>query len=620
VTTYVEGVKDYSGNTIAADTKVVVSPQVDQTRPEVKKVEVKDAKTLAITFSKTLGTSAGNKNNYTILDKDGKVISVKDASLSTDKKTVTVTLYKELSDGKNTLEVKNVKDNTKLENTMLDYKEVIENADKVPPTIDSKSWSTSDRRVVIKFSEKMDIESLSKASNYLVNINGTLRTLNDDIAKIDVLHDGTTVAITFSEKIANETVEFGKKNIAGKAVIQQLRVLSVKDVAGNVLKEFSEDKQANYINFDETNSSLALGEYKKYGTTTYAAALVDRKTVEIKFNAGIEDVKSGGITVAAGGNTISSIEANGTATIKVKFDKEINADGSNFGLNVDFSKLVTLAGDTFAGKALIATNATATPEYVAGKLLDKVAPEVLGDADYAVNQVDKTILVPFNEELTLNGASPQTAANDFKVVRLSDTTELTAGTDYTVDLAKDKDGVVIGIFITIKPGDTTEGGSLYAIDVVDNAKYISDLSEAKNFIAKESTRESAKVIDFGTKTVTATVGGTYKTAGDKTKIEAGNTLEFTFSSEIDSNVIANLKGEFAAVFTPETANAAADGFTVADSTVGGKTVITVKADANFAAADIATFNNDGKITIKKASLKDKATGNVPSADLVIDFK
>lgn len=615
VTVYVEGVKDYSGNTIAADTKVVVSPQVDQTRPEVKKVEVKNATTLVVTFSKTLGSSAANKNNYTVLDKDGKVISVKEAVLSNDKKSVTVTLYKELSDGKNTLEVKNVKDNTKLENTMLDYKEVIENADRVAPTIDSKSWNTSERRVVIKFSEKMDVETLSNYSNYLVDINGQLRSLNSDIANIDVLHDGTTVTITFVEKIGNETVEFGTTNSSGKAIVKQLRILSVKDVAGNVLKEFTENTNANHINFNAVDSSLALGDYKTISGTSYAAALVDSKTVEIKFNGGIEDVKAGGITLVPGStNTISSIEANGTSTVKVKFDKDINADASNIGLEVDYSKLVTLAGTSFTGKALIAKDPSAAPAGTEkGKVLDKVAPSVAGDDNYATNQAAKTILVPFTEEVTLNGATPELAASDFKVVRYADRKELTAGSDYTAKVSSDGKGILI----TITTADTTVGGSVYLVDVKENAKYISDTSAAKNFIAAESTRESKNKLDFGSTSVTATVTGTYKD-NDATKIEANESLVFTFNSEIDSSVIADLVTEFEGVFTPGTAD---EGFTVASTTnASGNTVVTVTAEASFVAAEIATFNTTGTITISKANLKDKATGNIPANNLVIDFK
>ena len=103
-----------------------------------------------------------------------------------------------------------------------------------------------------------------------------------------------------------------------------------------------------------------------------------------------------------------------------------------------------------------------------------------------------------------------------------------------------------------------------------------------------------------------------------TKIEAGETLVFTFNSEIDSTVIADLEAEFAGIFTPGTAD---EGFTVASSTnASGNTVVTVTAEPSFVAADIETFNTTGTITISKANLKDKATGNIPANNLVIDFK
>ncbi|KEK11649.1 hypothetical protein EP18_10850 [Lysinibacillus sphaericus] len=75
---------------------------------------------------------------------------------------------------------------------------------------------------------------------------------------------------------------------------------------------------------------------------------------------------------------------------------------------------------------------------------------------------------------------------------------------------------------------------LFTVDVKENGKYISDISAAKNFIAAESTRESNNKLDFGSTSVTDTVGGTYK-GNDVAKIEAGETLVFTFNSEIDSS-------------------------------------------------------------------------------------
>ncbi|MEK5214602.1 Ig-like domain-containing protein [Psychrobacillus sp. FSL H8-0487] len=118
---HVEGVKDYSGNEIAKDTKVSVKPEIDQTRPEVNKVSGVDATTIKVTFSKAINAaSAEDVKNYTVLNKDGKVISVQSAGIDpTDNKSVIVNLYSALSTGENTLTIKNLKDNTKLQNTML---------------------------------------------------------------------------------------------------------------------------------------------------------------------------------------------------------------------------------------------------------------------------------------------------------------------------------------------------------------------------------------------------------------------------------------------------------------------------------------------------------------------
>jgi len=50
VDVYVDDVKDYSDNKIAKDTKVTVTPEIDQTRPEVRKVTSVDEKTIKVTL------------------------------------------------------------------------------------------------------------------------------------------------------------------------------------------------------------------------------------------------------------------------------------------------------------------------------------------------------------------------------------------------------------------------------------------------------------------------------------------------------------------------------------------------------------------------------------------
>ncbi|MEJ1714993.1 hypothetical protein SMA37_25625, partial [Escherichia coli] len=95
---YVTGVKDYSGNVIAADTKIAVNPVVDQTRPEVVNATLSDdLKTIVVKYSKNVvASTATNAANYVIKDADGKVVySLKTIAVK-DAKTVNVNLYQKL--------------------------------------------------------------------------------------------------------------------------------------------------------------------------------------------------------------------------------------------------------------------------------------------------------------------------------------------------------------------------------------------------------------------------------------------------------------------------------------------------------------------------------------------
>ena len=139
VSIFVEGVKDYSGNQIAANTSVVVTPVIDQVRPEVASVTTDDARTIKVTFTKEVELSSSQlSTNYTVKDKDGKTVSVQSAVRDAlDSKVVRVNLYTDLSVGNNTLTIQNVKDNTKLQNTILDYTGTINRTDKDAPVKES---------------------------------------------------------------------------------------------------------------------------------------------------------------------------------------------------------------------------------------------------------------------------------------------------------------------------------------------------------------------------------------------------------------------------------------------------------------------------------------------------
>ncbi len=65
---YIEGVKDYSDNTIAKDSPVLVTAEIDQVRPEIVSVEVLEGnETIEVKFTKTMDeNSLKDRTNYVL--------------------------------------------------------------------------------------------------------------------------------------------------------------------------------------------------------------------------------------------------------------------------------------------------------------------------------------------------------------------------------------------------------------------------------------------------------------------------------------------------------------------------------------------------------------------------
>ncbi len=413
VSVFVEGVKDYSGNEIAKDTSVVVNPVIDQTRPEVSTVSAENARLIKVTFSKAVNEESAEKNaNYTLKDKDGKAITVKSAERdNNDHKVVYVSLYTDLSVGNNTLTIQNVKDDTRLQNTLLDYTGTVSLADKNAPTIDSSTVNTQQRRVVVKFNKKMDVETLTNYSNYLVQIDDKIQPLTSSIADISPLQDGSAVAITFADSINGKYVKLATgTGAAGYTNISQLRILAVKDTNGNVLKEFTNN--GGTINLDK-DTVVGLGD---------KVELVDKRTVKIKFNAGIYSYTRDAITNAAGKPVVSSIDVDGTSTVTVHFSSDLATDGSDLDLTVNLNQLTTTAGNV-AGVGSIPVNNTTN-------FTDSVKPEVNTDVKFAKVD-DNSFVIPFSENV--KAASDASAVGALTIIRNTDNKELKAvDGDFTV--------------------------------------------------------------------------------------------------------------------------------------------------------------------------------------------
>jgi hypothetical protein len=456
VSVFVEGVKDYSGNQIAANTSVVVTPVIDQVRPEVASVTAEDAKTIKVTFSKTVDpASASLSTNYTVKDKDGKTVTVQSATQDTlDKKVVRVKLYTNLSVGDNTFTIQNVKDDTKLQNTILDYTGKVNLADKAAPIMESKTVNTNDRRVVVKFDKTMDIESLTNYSNYLVSIDSQTQSLTPAIAEITPFQDGSAVSIKFAESLNGKSVALAAgTGSATQTNFNSLTVLAVKSNTGVVLKEFTQGGAANQVLLN-ANTSIAL-EGK--------AELVDRRTVKLKFNSGINNYSSSQAIVNAQNNpAVSSIEVNGTSTVTVKFASDLKTDGSDLNLTVSYPLLTTNAGNVGAagtsGTVTNAANFTDSVKPVVEKANDSYAFEKVANSN---NQ----FVVVFSEPV--KSASNQLAAGAFTINRNSDNEELKAANgDFTVAIGTGADANKVTV--TLNDLATRTAETAYKVSVKEN--------------------------------------------------------------------------------------------------------------------------------------------------------
>ncbi|WP_181458400.1 S-layer homology domain-containing protein [Paenibacillus pabuli] len=562
---HVEGVKDYSGNQIAKGTTVNVTPEVDMTRPEVKKVESTGKREIQVKFSKVLlDSTVTDAKNYTVTDKDNKVIPVKQATRIGDLDTVKIELYSDLSAGDNNITIKNIKDNTRLENTMLDYTGKINVADTAAPKIDSQLVNASNRTVVIGFDKKLDAATLADYSNYHVDINNERLPLTAEMAEINVLQDANAVAITFVETYKNQVVRFASASGGSTSKnVQNLYVLGVKDAAGNLLKDFTTTPATNKVDLS-ANLQVGLGTYDT-DYAGYSAALTSKNTVEVKFNAGIVSAPRAAFTVNGTNVGIKDVEVTGTSTVKLVLNSDLaSTSASNLTVSVDRGQLTTLVGTT-------PTAGTQTTS-----VLDKVAPQLkenaTGYSNFAVAGQD--IKVDFTEDIQLDaGVTVATLARDFKVVRYIDGKTLTPVTDYTVAVGADS------VTITLKDQASRSTDSLYTISF-EGSKYLTDKSVVKNQVASFSDKETNTRVGYQAATaVTITGPATLAVQGSPVtqqynstaKDAAGNTVPGTVAWTIKNDPVTGVSINNAGLLTVAP-NAAAGNIVLVATHTAGTTV------------------------------------------------
>lgn len=249
-----ENVEDYSGN--KANREVTVNPVLDTVRPVVTGVKtevVSGNHKITVTFSKAVNSdsvdvaSARNGANYTIKDKDGKVVTGKgldhkgnpvvDVNMSSDNKEASFTLVGKLDAGSYIIEVSGIKDRAYVSNIMLPYSQTFTVGDTSAPSI-SKAWferttitgtpTKYDTVLYVQFSEDMAVDG-----------DGNVQVLTKYNYATD--YDPTTENGTWTpfptgtaiESITGDTIKITMPRSETALTIDGIRVTLVSDVAGN---------------------------------------------------------------------------------------------------------------------------------------------------------------------------------------------------------------------------------------------------------------------------------------------------------------------------------------------------------------------------------------------------
>ncbi|MER1957478.1 MAG: S-layer homology domain-containing protein [Solibacillus sp.] len=313
---FVTNVKDYSGNVIDKDTKVQVTPVIDQTRPEVISagfVKNSSNKKVVIKFTKSLDLDSAKKvANYVIKDKDGKVQLISSSVDTSNDKEVTITLLNSLKDNTEyTLTVNGVSDNTTLKNVILPYTTTLSVSDVTPPTL-STVTRLNDKQLYVEFSEAMATSgdgSVVDSSKYTITDTSVSPNKTLTPASYNVTGDAKGVILTFNDNLPT----------AGNV---SFKVQLVKDVAGNYI--------ANLVAPGTVITNTA--------TTVDKVTAVATDKVEVTFTKALQSLNQGDFSVEGHEIAYSELSANGkkaTFTLKTKLPEDVkNSSGDELKLIV----------------------------------------------------------------------------------------------------------------------------------------------------------------------------------------------------------------------------------------------------------------------------------------------
>lgn len=295
---YIENVVDYSNNQMISE-EISVVPVIDMTSPEVLNHKVSDdGRSITVYYSKNV---LGNtRNNYSITDKDNRIVNIRDIQGSG--REYTINLYAALPVGLNTLAIQGVQDTTTLKNQVIAFTTTIDMSDIVKPRI--LSHTGYGNNIIIQFSKQMDMTTISNPANYVMSFGGRLIHI-PNTTLFTPGNDGKSVTLLLPEQFD------GKKVMVGaSANLTALDIRGLKDVNGN-----DTDPLLVNIKFDGTASGKATVIDYYNDKPGKQGVLVESNLIKIKFNIPIVQASIDDFAIV--GRTISNIVVDGTNEIQI---------------------------------------------------------------------------------------------------------------------------------------------------------------------------------------------------------------------------------------------------------------------------------------------------------------
>jgi Big-like domain-containing protein len=401
-TIYVDGAEDYSGN--KADRTIVITPELDTTRPEVVAVDVKDGKEFKIVFNKNINEDDAKKaSNYVVKNAEGKVPSGHGlnskgnpiVTIGLDKKEVKFTLRDSLPKENYTLEISGIRDMSYIKNTMLPHTETFTVGDTGKPEL-VKTWveeevsgSKTSQYIYVQFNEAVATEGNGNALE-LVKYNYTKQVSYDNYyaatytwnpmptdSTIDLVGEDTV-------RVNLPTVDTGKKlNITG------IRVTLVADLEDNFVEDL--------VAYKATNNSVGTVALEK-------VEAVEEDVIKATFKGKLISVYGSDFTLEKVGSpsttkdiTLEDFSYSGAKTVATfrlgsSVTEDVYSSDKQWNLALTKGSDDLDSQDNFGAKVSIpAANA---------KVVDKINPTYNKIESHDHNT--DTVVVKFNEALKIN--------------------------------------------------------------------------------------------------------------------------------------------------------------------------------------------------------------------------